>query len=77
MKHLLIFRLPIVRVLEIEQKEVKYVRLGFTEKPGRLQSMGSQSRTQLSNFLSLFTFMALRKAEESKCRKAGSQGQRE
>ena len=50
MKHLLIFRLPRVRVLEIEQKEVKYVRLGFTEKPGRLQSMGSQSRTQLSNF---------------------------
>ena len=29
MKHLLIFRLPRARVLEIEQKEVKYVRLGF------------------------------------------------
>ena len=38
---------------------------------------GLKNRTQLSNFLSLLTFMALRKAEESKCRKAGSQGQRE
>ena len=32
-----------------------------TEKPGRLQSMGSLSRTQLSNFTFTFRFYALEK----------------
>ena len=32
-----------------------------TEEPGRLQSMGSLSRTQLSDFISLFTFMNWRR----------------
>ena len=33
-------------------------KIPWTEKPGRLQSMGSQSRTQLSDFT--FTFSTLK-----------------
>ena len=33
-------------------------KIPWTEKPGRLQSMGSQSRTQLSDFT--FTFITLK-----------------
>ena len=34
----------------------------WTEEPGRLQSMGSLSQTQLSNFTFTFHFHALEKA---------------
>ena len=33
----------------------------WTEEPGRLQSMGSQSQTRLSNFTFTFHFQALEK----------------
>ena len=36
-------------------------KLPWTEEPGRLQSMGSQSRTELSNFTFTFHFHALEK----------------
>ena len=36
-------------------------KIPWTEEPGRLQSMGSQSQTRLSNSLSLFTFMHWRR----------------
>ena len=36
-------------------------RVPWTEKPGRLQSMGSQNRMQLSNFTFTFHFHALEK----------------
>ena len=31
------------------------LKIPWTEEPGRLQSMGSQSRTRLSNFTFMFT----------------------
>ena len=40
-------------------------RIPWTEEPGRLQSMGSQSRTQLSNFSFTFHFHALEKEMET------------
>ena len=40
-------------------------RIPWTEEPGRLQSMGSQSRTQLSNFTFTFHFHALEKEMET------------
>ena len=36
-------------------------KIPWTEEPGRLQSMGLQSRTQLSNFSFTFHFYALEK----------------
>ena len=36
-------------------------RIPWTEEPGRLQSMGSQSRTRLSDFTFTFHFHALEK----------------
>ena len=36
-------------------------KIPWTEEPGRLQSMGSQSRTQLSDFTFTFHFHALEK----------------
>ena len=36
-------------------------KIPWTEEPGRLQSMGSQSRTQLTNFPFTFHFHALEK----------------
>ena len=36
-------------------------KIPWTEEPGRLQSMGSQSRTRLSNFTFTFHFHALEK----------------
>ena len=36
-------------------------KIPWTEKPGRLQSMGSQSRTRLSDFTFTFPFHALEK----------------
>ena len=36
-------------------------KIPWAEEPGRLQSMGSQSRTQLSNFTFTFHFHALEK----------------
>ena len=36
-------------------------KMPWTEEPGRLQSMGSQSRTQLSAFTFTFYFHALEK----------------
>ena len=40
-------------------------RIPWTEEPGRLQSMGSQSRTQLSNFTFTFHFHAVEKEMET------------
>ena len=37
-------------------------KIPWTEEPGRLQSMGSLSRTRLSNFTFTFHFHALEKA---------------
>ena len=37
-------------------------KIPWTEEPGRLQSMGSLSRTQLSDFTLTFHFHALEKA---------------
>ena len=37
-------------------------KIGWTEEPGRLQSMGLLSRTQLSDFAFTFHFHALEKA---------------
>ena len=37
-------------------------KIPWMEEPGRLQSMGSQSRVQLSNFTCTFHFPALEKA---------------
>ena len=36
-------------------------KIPWTEEPGRLQSMGSQSRTRLSDFTFTFHFLALEK----------------
>ena len=36
-------------------------KIPWTEKPGRLQSMGSQSRTRLSDLILTFHFYALEK----------------
>ena len=36
-------------------------KIPWTEEPGRLQSMGSQSQTQLSDFTLTFPFHALEK----------------
>ena len=36
-------------------------KIPWTEEPGRLQSLGSQSRTQLSDFTFTFHFHALEK----------------
>ena len=42
-------------------------KIPWTEEPGRLQSMGSQSRTQLSNFTSLhFTSLQEKEMQEGK-----------
>ena len=40
-------------------------RIPWTEEPGRLQSMGSQSRTRLSDFTFTFHFHALEKEMET------------
>ena len=37
-------------------------KIPWTDKPGRLQSMGSQSRTRLSDFTFTFTSLNTRKA---------------
>ena len=35
-------------------------RIPWTEEPGGLQSMGSQSQTRLSNFLSFFSLLCVK-----------------
>ena len=44
---------PLEKEMVIHSSILAY-RIPWTEDPGRLQSMGSQSRTRLSDFTSLY-----------------------